>query len=62
VVKCASCGRFISYCEMEDGGGAKFYFEPASHFGPEITEWNCKECVAKEAGAALTVPREETAS
>ena len=43
-IKCAACGHFIAYAEMEDGGGARFYFEPDSHKGPEISEWTCARC------------------
>ena len=46
-IKCVSCGRFISYA-MACGGGARFYFEPDNHFGPERSEWTCKQCVEKE--------------
>ena len=42
--KCAVCGRFVPYSEMEPEGGAKFYFEPDSHFGPEVSEWTCHNC------------------
>jgi len=44
--RCVCCGKFIAYKEME-GGGARFYFEPDSHKGPEISEWRCKQCVEK---------------
>ena len=42
-VKCVGCGRFISYDDMTNGA-ASFYFEPDNHFGPERSEWTCKEC------------------
>ncbi len=45
-VKCAACGRFVSYTEMSDGT-ASYYFEPDNHFGPEISEWTCAICVAE---------------
>jgi hypothetical protein len=44
--RCADCGRFLSYAEVESGE-TRFYFEPASHFGPEVTEWTCARCVAR---------------
>ena len=46
--KCAVCGRFISYAQMGEGGKATFYFEPDSHFGPEICEWTCAKCADAE--------------
>ena len=45
-VKCVSCGKFVGYDEMTDGS-ASFYFEPDNHFGPEVSEWTCKRCVAE---------------
>lgn len=47
-IKCVECGRFIPYSQMEFGGGARFYFEPDSHKGPEVSEWTCKECTEHE--------------
>ena len=44
--KCISCGRFLSYAEME--GGAEFYFEPDNEFGRERSEWTCARCVEEE--------------
>jgi hypothetical protein len=49
--KCVSCGKFIPYSQMGEGGGAVFYFEPDSHKGPEVSEWTCVECVRKQAAA-----------
>lgn len=46
--KCVSCGRFLSFKEMERGGGAYFYFEPDSHKGREVCEWTCAKCAAAE--------------
>lgn len=46
-IKCDACGRFISYAEMQEGGGARFYFEPDSHRGPERCEWTCEQCLDK---------------
>jgi hypothetical protein len=45
--KCCSCGRFIGYDEMGEGGTASFYFEPDSDRGREISEWTCGACVAR---------------
>jgi hypothetical protein len=42
--KCVSCGQFVSYHAMQDGS-ARFYFEPDSHRGPEVSEWTCFRCV-----------------
>lgn len=47
--KCESCGRFISYAEMAEGGGAKVDVTPDSHFGPERIEWTCPACITGEA-------------
>jgi hypothetical protein len=44
-VRCVVCGRFIPYAQMAQRGGAKFYFEPDSHKGPEVSEWTCAQCV-----------------
>jgi hypothetical protein len=46
--KCVVCGKYISYAQMGDDGYAKFYFEPDSHKGPEVSEWTCAECVKRE--------------
>lgn len=46
-IKCASCGKFIPYKEMKDGGGAKYFYEPDSEYGHEISEWTCKACTDK---------------
>ncbi len=45
-MRCICCGRFLSYEEMQDGT-AHFYFEPDSHKGPEVSDWECAKCVAK---------------
>jgi hypothetical protein len=50
-VKCVDCGRFIAFSEMSEDGGARFYFEPDSHKGPEISEWTCARCTASEVRA-----------
>jgi hypothetical protein len=42
-VRCTFCGKFIPYSDMTSGA-ARFHFEPSSHFGPERTEWSCKDC------------------
>lgn len=47
-IQCVSCGRFIAYKEMVEGGGAEFYFEPDNHFSQERCEWTCKKCALKE--------------
>ena len=47
-IRCGGCGRFIAYAELEEGGSARFYFEPDSHKGPEISEWTCGRCVDLE--------------
>lgn len=54
--KCVACGRFIPYREMEDRT-ARFYFEPDSIKGPEISEWTCAECVAAEAARDQQTPK-----
>lgn len=46
-IKCAACGKFISYDEIESNRAA-FYHEPSSHFGPEVNEWTCAACVIEE--------------
>jgi hypothetical protein len=46
-IKCAGCGRFVSLAEMQDDS-AVFHFEPDSHFGPEVSEWVCAACAAKD--------------
>ena len=48
-VRCVACGKFIPYAEMvAEAAGAKFYFEPASHSGPELSEWTCAACTMRE--------------
>ena len=47
-IKCVSCGCFIPFGEMVEGGGARHEFEPLSEFGPERSEWVCARCVKKE--------------
>ena len=47
-IQCAACGQFIPYADMEIGGKGRFHFEPDSHFGPEVCEWECVKCVQKE--------------
>ena len=51
-VKCRWCGKFISYQDM-DAGYAQFYFEPLNEYGPEVSEWTCKNCNNKEADDKL---------
>lgn len=46
-IKCAYCGKFISYEDM-DNGKAKYEFTPDSHFGPESSCWICEKCRALE--------------
>lgn len=46
-IKCAYCGKFISYKDIEDEK-IIFNFEPSSHFGPEINEHIHKECWNKK--------------
>lgn len=43
-VKCAACGKFIGYSQLEEGGGAHFHFVPDNEFGPEVSVWVCKDC------------------
>ena len=42
-VRCVSCGHYISNTEMRFGL-ARFKFEPLNEFGPEISEWECRNC------------------
>lgn len=44
-VQCAGCGKFIPYDDMAEDGPARFHFEPLSEFGPEVSEWTCRQCV-----------------
>lgn len=44
MIKCSSCGKFISYHEIIRNK-AECYFEPDSYFGPEIIEYTCKKCI-----------------
>lgn len=46
--KCIACGKFVPYSQMEERGGASFYFEPDNEFGRERSEWTCAECVKRE--------------
>ena len=39
--QCCDCGRFLSERDYKEG---KHFFEPASHFGPEVSEWVCASC------------------
>jgi hypothetical protein len=46
--KCVACGKFIPYAQMvAEGGGAVFNFEPASHYGPEVSVWTCAACAQR---------------
>ena len=47
-IKCAGCGKFLGYAEMEPGGGAKHEFEPLSEFGPEVSDWIRRKCNERE--------------
>lgn len=42
-IRCAECGKFISYQAILDGE-TNYYFEPDSYFGPEIEEHTHKNC------------------
>ena len=59
-IPCDYCGKFMSYAEMEPGGGATFYFEPLNEFGPEVAEWTCKRCneqqINRSSGSAQEAP------
>jgi len=44
--KCSYCGRFISREDFKEGR-VGFYYEPDSHFGPEIIEHYHKRCKRK---------------
>lgn len=46
--KCVRCGRFFSFDDQDN----RFDHEPSSHFGPEINDWTCGDCVRKERVAA----------
>lgn len=48
MIKCAACGKFIPYADMQSGR-ASFRHEPSSHFGPEVSEWTCAICEKREA-------------
>lgn len=48
MIRCVSCGKFISYHEIESNRAA-FYHEPSSHFGPEVNEWTCAACEKRDA-------------
>lgn len=54
-IKCVSCGRYIPHEDMLGYGkpgkkvAARYTYEPDSHFGPEISEWECRACVEREA-------------
>jgi len=56
-VRCTDCGKFISYEELGPDGGAKFFFEPLNEFGPEISEWTCKQCISRERAREFNKPR-----
>lgn len=43
-IKCADCGRYIPYGEMEAGGPARFEYTPLSEFTREKCEWTCGPC------------------
>lgn len=47
-INCISCGKFIAYSQLVEGGGASHYFEPDNEFGRERSEWTCKACVEKQ--------------
>jgi hypothetical protein len=59
---CVACGRFVALAEMQDGS-AVFHFEPDSHKGPEVSEWTCAACVAKDRATTIStaVPRADLA-
>ena len=40
-VRCAICGRFVGRGDMD----ARHLFVPSSRYGPEISEWECGNCV-----------------
>jgi hypothetical protein len=58
-VRCVVCGRFIPYAQMAQRGGARFYFEPDSHKGPEVSEWTCAQCVLRPAFTMLIPQKKE---
>ena len=43
-IKCVKCGCFISYSDI-DNEKVDVYFEPDSHFGPEVIEFTHKACI-----------------
>ena len=47
MIKCISCGRFISYADTYSGA-AHYHHEWDSDFGPEVNEWTCRTCVEAE--------------
>lgn len=55
--KCSGCGQFIGYADIENSR-AYLHFEPASHFGPEISEWVCARCVDAERVKLNEVPND----
>lgn len=42
-IKCAECGRFISYIDIESGA-AVYYFVPDSYCAAEESWFICKKC------------------
>ena len=43
-IKCDRCGRFISYKELEQGGGSSQCFIPDSEISYEEDGYRCKKC------------------
>lgn len=46
-IKCADCGKFIPYADMESGL-ASFEYTPDSDRSTELCLWICNACVIKE--------------
>lgn len=45
--RCVTCGHFLSYKEMDKGGGASWVFVPDSDISYEENYWQCKKCTDK---------------
>lgn len=42
--RCACCGQFIAWKDMEPGGGAHFEYVPDTPFSCEVCDWWCVSC------------------
>jgi hypothetical protein len=55
-IRCADCGKFIPTTQLVDDS-ARFFYQPDSEYGHEISEWTCAGCVQKEKRQAETEER-----